>query len=74
MSSIITFTYSSKKAVKELKRQIQPKRTHTHHDFGDAHEMLVEVDDSDLSVHHREATRVQTRRNVQVRSLDNQAE
>jgi hypothetical protein len=33
------------KAVKELKRQIQPKRTPTHDDSGDAHEMLEEVDD-----------------------------
>jgi hypothetical protein len=37
---------------------------------GEAHEMLVEVDDYDLSVHHREATRVQNRRNVEVGSLE----
>ena len=37
---------------------------------GAAHEMLAEVDDYDLSVHHREATRVQNRRNVEVGSLE----
>ncbi len=34
--------------------------------------MLAEVDNWDLSVHRREATRVQNRRNVQVGSLENQ--
>ena len=46
------------KAVEELKRQLQPKGAHTHDD-GDTHEMIVEVDNWDLSVHHREPTRVQ---------------
>ena len=63
---------TAEKAVEELKRQLQPKRTHTHDDAGDGHEMLAEVDNWDLIVHHREATRVQNRRNVQVGSLENQ--
>ena len=44
-------------------------RAHTHDDAGDAHEMLTEVDNWDLSVHHRETTHVKTRRNVQVEVL-----
>ncbi len=39
---------------------------------GDAHEMLSEVDNWDLSVHRREATRVQNRCKVEVGSLENQ--
>ena len=58
--------------MEELKRQLQPKRTHTHDDTGDTHVMITEVDNWDLNVHHREETRVQTRRNVQVGSLENQ--
>ncbi len=34
--------------------------------------MIAEVDNWDLIVHRREATRVQNRRNVEVGSLDNQ--
>ena len=34
--------------------------------------MLTEVDNWDLRVHHRKTTRVQNRRNVEVRSLENQ--
>ena len=34
---------TAEKGVEELKRQIQPKRTHTH-DAGDDHEMHAEVD------------------------------
>ena len=37
-----------------------------------SHKMLADVDNWDLSVHHRETTRVQNRRNVQVGSLENQ--
>ncbi len=58
--------------VEELKRQLQPKRTHTDDDDGDSHDVLTEFDNCHLSVHHREATLVQKRRNVQVRSSDNQ--
>jgi hypothetical protein len=60
------------KAVEELKRRVQPKRARTHECAGDAHEMIAEEDNWDLSVHRREATHVQNRRNVQVGSLDNQ--
>jgi hypothetical protein len=63
---------AAEKAVEELKRQLQPKRARTDDDAGDAHEMLVEFDNCDLSDHHREGTRVQNRRNVQVGSRDNQ--
>jgi hypothetical protein len=59
-------------AVEELKRQMQPKRTHTHDDGGDAHEVLTEVDNWDLSVHRREVTCVHNRRNVEVGSHENQ--
>ncbi len=62
----------AEKEVEELKRQLQPKRSHTHDDAGDAHKMLAEVDNWDLSVHHREATRVQNRRKVEVGSHENQ--
>ena len=57
--------------MEELKRQLQPKRVLTH-DAGDAHEMIAEVDNRDLSVHHRESTRVQNRRNVALGSLHDQ--
>ncbi len=62
---------AAEKAVEELKRQFQPKRAHTH-DAGDTHEMIAEVDNWDLSVHHRETTRVQNRRNVSLGSLHDQ--
>ena len=52
--------------VEELKRQLQPKRAR------DVHEMITEVDNWDLSVHRREATRVQNRRNVSLGSLHDQ--
>ena len=39
------------KAVEELTRQLQPKRTHTHDDSGDAHDLIAEVDNCDLRVH-----------------------
>ena len=50
--------------MEELKRQLQPKRTRTDDYAGDAHEMIAEEDNWDLSVHRREATHVQNRRNV----------
>ncbi len=60
------------KVVEELKRQLQPKRTHTDDDVTDDHEILTEVDDWDLRDHRQQATRVQNRRNVQVGSRKNQ--
>jgi hypothetical protein len=60
------------KAVEELKRQLQPKRARTDDDAGDAHDLITEFDNCDLSDHLREGTRVQNRRNVQVGSRDNQ--
>ncbi len=57
---------AAEKAVEELKRQLQPKRVHTDDDAGDAHDLLAEFDNCDLSDHRREGTRVQNRRNVQV--------
>ena len=62
---------TTEKEVEELKRQLQPKRAHTH-DAGDDREMLAEVDNWDLSVHRREATRMQNRRNVALGSLQDQ--
>jgi len=62
---------TAEKAVEELK--LQQKRTRTDDDAGDAHEMLVEVDNWDLRDHRQEATLVQNRRNVQVGSRKNQA-
>ncbi len=61
-----------KKQWKELKRQLQPKRARTDDDDGDAHDLLEEFDNCDLSDHHRKGTRAQNRRNVQVGSRDNQ--
>jgi hypothetical protein len=58
---------AAEKAVAELKRQLQPKRARTDADAGDAHEIHAEVDNWDLRDHRREATRVQNRRNVQVK-------
>ncbi len=63
---------AAEQAVEELKRQLQPKRARTHDDTGDTHEVIAEVDNWDLIVHRREATRVQNRRNVQVGSRENQ--
>ena len=65
---------ASEKAVEELKRQLQPKGARTCDDAGDAHEMIAEVDNWDLSVHRREVTRVQNpgRRNVTLGSLHDQ--
>jgi hypothetical protein len=48
------------------------QREHADDDAGDAHDLLAEVDNWDLSDHRREGTRVQNRRNVQVGSRDNQ--
>jgi hypothetical protein len=58
--------------IEQIEEQLHPKRAHTHDDAGDAHEMISEVDNWDLRVHHRESTRVQNRRNVQLGSLHNQ--
>ncbi len=55
---------AAEKAVEELKRQMYPKRAHTHDDVGDGHEMLAEVDNWDLRDHRQQATRVQNCRNV----------
>jgi hypothetical protein len=63
---------AAEEAVEELKRQLQPKRACTDDDAGDAHDLLAEFDNCDLSDHRREVTRVQNRRNVQVGSRDNQ--
>ena len=41
----------------QIEEQLHPKRARTHDDAGDAHEMLTEVDNWDLRVHHRETTR-----------------
>ncbi len=62
----------TEKTVEELKRQLQPNRALTDDDGGDAHDVLAEFDNCDLSVHRREGTLVQKRRNVQVGSSDNQ--
>ncbi len=43
---------------------MQPKRTHTDDDAGDAHEMLTEVQNWDLRDHRQQATHVKNRRNV----------
>jgi hypothetical protein len=59
--------------VEELRRQIQPKRTHTDDDAGDGHEVLAEVESWDLRDHRQQATRVQNRRNEQLGSRQNQA-
>ena len=49
--------------IEQIGEHLHPKRTHTHDDGGDAHEMLTEVDNWDLRVHRRETTCVQNRRN-----------
>ncbi len=58
--------------IEEIEEQLQPKRARSDVDTGDAHEILAEVDNWDLRDHHREGTRVQNRRNVQVGSRINQ--
>ena len=58
--------------IEHIEEQLHPKRARTHHDAGDAHDLLAEFDNCDLSEHRREGTRVQNRRNVQVGSRDNQ--
>jgi hypothetical protein len=40
---------TAEKAVEELKRQLQPKRARTDDDAGDAHDLLTEFDNCDLS-------------------------
>jgi hypothetical protein len=52
---------------------LHPKRTHTHDDAGDAHEMLAEVENWDLRDHRQQATRIQNRHNVQAGSHNNQS-
>ena len=59
--------------IHQIEEQLQPKRARTDDDAGDAHEKLAEVDNWDLRDHRQQATRVQTRRNVQVGSRMNQA-
>ncbi len=51
--------------IEEIEEELQPKRARSDTDAGDAHEILVEVDNWDLRDHRREGTRVQNRRNVQ---------
>jgi hypothetical protein len=58
--------------IQQIEEQLQPKRARTDDDAGDAHEILVEVDNWDLRDHRQQATRVQNRRDVQVGSRDNQ--
>ena len=47
---------AAEKAVEELKRQLQPKRARTDDEAGDAHDLLAEFDNCDLSDHLREVT------------------
>jgi len=58
------------KSVEELKRQLQPKRALTDDDAGGVHDLIAEFDNCDLNDHHREGTRVQNRRHVEVGSHD----
>ena len=44
--------------IEQIEQWLHPKRAHTDGDSGDAHEKLTEVDNWDLRVHRREATRV----------------
>ncbi len=55
-----------------IKVKLQRKRTHTHDDTGDGHDMYEEIDEWDLRDFHRETTRVQNRRNVTLGSLHDQ--
>jgi hypothetical protein len=50
---------AAEKAVEELKRLWHPKRPRTDDDAGDAHEVLAEVENWDLSDNRQQATRVQ---------------
>ena len=52
--------------IEQIEQRLQPKRARTDDDAGDAHDLLAEFDNCDLSDHHREGTRVQNRLNVQV--------
>jgi hypothetical protein len=45
--------------IEKIEQRMHPKSAHTHDNSGDVHEMLVEVDNWDLRVHHRETTLVQ---------------
>ncbi len=58
--------------IEQIEEHLHPKRTRTDDDAGDAHEMLAEVQNWDLRDHRQQTTRVKNRRNVQVRSRDNQ--
>ncbi len=42
---------AAEKTLEELKRQLQPKRARTDDDVGDAHDLLAEFDNCDLSDH-----------------------
>ncbi len=44
---------TAEKAVEELKWQLQPKTTRTDDDTGDAHDLLAEFDNCDLSDHRQ---------------------
>jgi hypothetical protein len=59
-------SFNTTQVLSEIEEQFQPKRARSDADTGDAHEILTEVDNWDLRDHHREGTRVQNRRNVQV--------
>ncbi len=58
--------------IEHIEEQLHPKRTRTHDDVGDTHEMLAEVENWDLRDHRQQATRVQNRHNVQLGSRQNQ--
>ncbi len=51
--------------IEQIEEQLHPKRSHTHDTAGD-HEVFVEVENWDLRDHLQQATRVQTRRNVEI--------
>ena len=55
-----------------LEVQLQGKRSHTHDDTGDGHDLYAEVDEWDLRDFHRETAHVQNRRNVVLGSLYDQ--
>jgi len=56
--------------IEQIEQRLHPKRARSH---DDAHELIAEVDNWDLRDHRQQATRVQTRRNVQVGSHNNQS-
>ncbi len=58
--------------IQQIEEHLQPKSAHTDDDFGDAHEILADVDNWDLRDHRQQTTHVQNRHNVQVGSHDNQ--